>query len=188
MALPVWIAALAGYRIGLYSRKPLKQFGIAMFMGRKICPDRLSGIAADFASDIMKAGLQPGAVMQIDIDRKRNAKLILATAAPEFYANKIGDSLGFEHVLATCHITTPDGQITNLIQGENCYAAEKLRRVQGWLLQHGISRNEAHISFYSDDISDSPVLHFADQGYVVNPARKLAKAAVSANWKILDFR
>ncbi len=34
------------------------------------------------------------------------------------------------------------------IDGENCYADEKLRRVQEWLSQQGINRKDANIRFY----------------------------------------
>ena len=188
VGLPIWILALIGYRAGFYGRKPLKQFGIKMFIGRRICPDSLATIVASFADRIVRVGLQPGAVEYIRADRDREAMLVLATAAPEFYARNIAERLGFDAVIATCHITASDGKITNLIQGENCYAGEKLRRVEGWLLEQGISRKDAHIRFYSDDISDSPTLDFADKGYAINPSKRFAAAAAKSNWDVVDFR
>jgi len=44
VGLPLWILALIGYRIGLYGRKPLKQFGIQLFIGRKIGSDTLTRV------------------------------------------------------------------------------------------------------------------------------------------------
>jgi len=186
--LPLWILALFGYRIGLYGRKPLKQFGIQLFIGRKIGSGTLTGIVGKFANNVVSRGLQPGAVAQLRMDRDRGAFLVLATAAPEFYAQTIADLLGFQAVIATRHIMTPHGQLTNRILGDNCYAGEKLRRIEGWLAQHSIDRKTAHIVFYSDDISDSPTLNFADQGYAVNPSKKFAEAAARAHWGLMDFR
>ena len=82
---------------------------------------------------------------------------------------------------------TAHGQITNRILGDNCYAGEKLRRIEGWLAQCSIDRKAAHIVFYSDDISDSPTLNFADQAYAVNPSKNFAAAAAKANWGVMDF-
>lgn len=186
--LPIWIMALLGYRLGLYSRKPLKQFGIAMFMGTKICPDMLSAIAAQFASNVVSGGLQPGAVERISLDRKRGAMLVLATAAPEFYARTISEMLGFDAVVATRHVVAVDGQVTNRINGENCYAAEKRRRIEEWMQQNSIDRAQADICFYSDDLSDRPALDFADKGYAINASGKFAKIAPIAGWGSLNFR
>ena len=186
--LPVWIAAMLGYKLRLYGRKPLKQFGIAMFIGRKICSDALSNIVADFTERVVREGLQPGAVARIDADRARGALLVMATAAPHFYAGHIGAKIGFDAVIATRHIGEADGQLMHRIDGENCYAAEKLRRVQEWLSQQGINRKDAHIRFYSDDLSDRFTLDFADEGYAVNPSKRFMKAAAEAHWGVLDFR
>ena len=188
VGLPIWIMALLGYRLGLYGRKRLKQFGIAMFMGTKICPDTLGRIAAHFASNVVSGGLQPGAVERISLDRKRGAMLVLATAAPEFYAKTISEMLGFDAVVATRHIAEVDGEVTNRIDGENCYAAEKRRRVEEWMQQNGIDRAQADICFYSDDLSDRPTLDFADKGYAINASGKFAKVAPIAGWDSLNFR
>ena len=187
-SLPIWILAMIGYRVGLYGRKPLKQFGISMFIGRKIDADALAEIVSSFADKIVRKAIQPGAMSQILVDRERGALLILATAAPEFYATKIGACLGFDTVIATRHFTTDDGKITNLINGENCYAEEKLRRIESWLMRQGIDRKDVDIRFYSDDISDSPTLDFADQGYAINPTKRFAAAAAKAHWGVLNFR
>jgi phosphatidylglycerophosphatase C len=186
--LPVWIAAMIGYKLGLYGRKPLKQFGIAMFIGRQICPEKLSNIVASFADHIVSQGLQPGAVARIGADRARGALLVMATAAPHFYAGHIGNMLGFDAVIATRHISQADGRLAHRIDGENCYAGEKLRRVQEWLSQQDFSRQDAHIRFYSDDLSDRTTLDFADEGYAVNPSKRFGEAAAAANWGVIDFR
>jgi HAD superfamily hydrolase (TIGR01490 family) len=186
--LPIWIMAMVGYKLRLYGRKPLKQFGVRMFMGREISPANLSEITASFADNEFNQGLQPGAIARLHADRARGAMLVLATAAPEFYAKLIGNLADFHAVIATRHILTPDGALTHEIEGENCYAGEKLRRIEEWLSQQAIDRKDAHIIFYSDDISDSPTLNFADEGYAVNPSKKFAEAAARANWGRLDFR
>jgi HAD superfamily phosphoserine phosphatase-like hydrolase len=159
-----------------------------MFIGRKICPDSLSNIVAHFTEQLVREGLQPGAVARIDADRARGALLVMATAAPHFYAGNIGAKIGFDAVIATRHIGEVSGQLTHRIDGENCYADEKLRRVQEWLSQQGIDRQDAHIRFYSDDLSDRFTLNFADEGYAVNPSKHFMKAAAEANWGVLDFR
>lgn len=186
--LPVWIAALIGYKLGLYGRKPLKQFGIAMFMGRKLSSQMLKPAVSDFVTEVVMNDLQPGAVEAIEADRKSGFRLVIATAAPEFYATEIGRRLGFDDVIATRHIQTADGRTTNHIDGENCYGAEKLRMVSEWLKTESLDRSLCKIRAYSDHPSDAPLLNWADSGYAVNPRVSFAEAATQSGWTIINFR
>ncbi len=187
MALPIWIAALVGYRIGLYGRKPLKQFGIAMFMGRKLSADALKRMALDFIDDVVVHDLQPGAVQSIANDRAQGGHLVIATAAPAFYAEEVGKRLGFDHVVATRLIANRDGTISNRIDGENCYGAEKLKMVSGWLNNQKLTRADCTITVYSDHHSDAPLLDWADKPFVVNASNKMQKLATRKNWQVLKF-
>lgn len=186
-ALPIWLGALAGYRLGLYDRKPLKQFGIALFMGRRHSPQMLNRAASDFVNDVVMNDLQPGAVKAIEADRLNDSRLVLATAAPEFYANEIGARLGFDDVIATRHIVTADGAVGHRIDGENCYGEAKLKMVLSGLEALDIDRAGCTISVYSDHASDAPLLDWADRAYLINPSGKLRALAAKKKWRLLDF-
>ena len=185
--LPIWIMALIGYRIGFYGRKPLKQFGIAMFMGRKLGLDVLSEMAAQFVTNAVSNDIQPGATKSIENDRKQGRMLVIATAAPAFYAKEFGARLGFDAIVATKQVTHPDGDISHVINGENCYGPEKLEMVCLWFAARGLKREDCHISVYSDHASDAPLLDWADAAFVVNPSKKLRQIATQKNWQLRDF-
>lgn len=185
--LPVWILALVGYRFGLYGRKPLKQFGIALFMGRYVPARILDRAASDFVGNVVMRDLQPGAIAAIRADRQKGRRLVIATAAPEFYAREIGRQLGFDDVIATRHVVTDASDLSHEIDGENCYGEEKLKTVMGWLDMQQIERANCYIVAYSDHASDAPLLDWADQGYLINPSSKLKKLADSKKWHGRSF-
>jgi HAD superfamily hydrolase (TIGR01490 family) len=185
--LPIWIIALIGYRIGLYGRKPLKQFGISMFMGRYLDAAILAKVVANFVSEAVLTDIQPGAAKSIENDRSQSQKLVIATAAPAFYAHQIASRLSFDAVVATQHVTRPDGRICHCIDGENCYGPEKLKMVRTWFDVQGLKREDCHISVYSDHTSDAPLMDWADTAYLVNPTKKLRRLAAQKNWQIRDF-
>lgn len=187
LALPIWIAALLGYRLGLYGRKPLKQFGIAMFMGRRLPTDALKKIVLEFIDVVVIHDLQPGAVQSITNDRAQGSHLVIATAAPAFYAEEIGTRLGFDHVVATRHIANRDGTISNHIDGENCYGEEKLKMVSGWVSDRNLTRADCTISVYSDHHSDAPLLDWADKPFLVNASNKMQELARQKKWQVLAF-
>ena len=187
VGLPIWIMALIGYRVGLYGRKPLKQFGISMFMGRNLDTETLAEVVTNFVSEAVLTDIQPGAAKSIENDRSQNQKLLIATAAPAFYANKIGDLMGFDAVVATQHRLRSDGRICHFIDGENCYGPEKLKMVKTWFDAQGLKREDCHISVYSDHASDAPLMDWAHAAYLVNPSAKLRKLAAQKNWQVRDF-
>lgn len=186
-ALPIWLMALIGYRIGLYGRKPLKQFGIYAFMGADLDVGIVHQMACDFVTDAVLTDFQPGALKSIEKDRAQGDKLVIATAAPTFYATEIGARLGFDAVIATQHVMRREGKISHLIDGENCYGAEKLKMVSAWLDAQGLKRNECRISVYSDHASDTPLMDWADDAYLINPSEKLRAIADKNGWQMRDF-
>jgi HAD superfamily hydrolase (TIGR01490 family) len=186
-ALPIWIIALIGYRVGLYGRKPLKQFGIMLFMGRDMSAETLTKTVLEFVTQRVLPDIQPGASKSIEIDRNNGCKLVLATAAPEFYAAEIGARLGFDAIVATRHMVQSGDRTSHLIDGENCYGPEKLQMVSAWFAAHGLKRDDCHVSVYSDHKSDAPLLDWADAGYLVNASAKLRQMAVQKNWHMRDF-
>lgn len=186
-ALPIWLIALIGYRIGLYGRKPLKQFGISMFMGRHLQADTLHQMASDFVTNAVLNDIQPGASQSIENDRQAGCTLVMATAAPAFYAAEIGARLSFDAVVATQHVVRSDGHISHKIDGENCYGPEKLKMVSAWFDRQALKREDCHISVYSDHASDAPLMDWADAAYLVNASDKLRRLAAQKNWQLRNF-
>jgi phosphatidylglycerophosphatase C len=187
VALPIWVCALIGYRIGLYGRKPLKQFGIALFMGRYLDALHVGEIAKQFVSDVVMHDIQPGAAAAIAKDRDQGHILVIASAAPAFYTAEIAARLGFDAFVATQQITCGDAGISHRIDGENCYGPEKLKMVRNWFDNQGWKRSDCYISVYSDHASDAPLMEWADSAYLVNPSAKLRRLAEQKKWQVRDF-
>jgi phosphatidylglycerophosphatase C len=188
MFIPLWLAAMAGYKLKLYDRKPMKQFGLALFVGRDIPGAKSADLARSFAANRVPADVQPGAAARISADIAASRMLVLATAAPEIYALEIGRVLGFSATIATRHRHLPDGGYRNLFADENCYGIHKLTRLEEWLCTRGIDRSACHIRFYSDHHSDAPVLDWADEGVIVNGGTKLNRMAAERGWLCENWR
>ena len=185
--VPLWIVALIGYGLKLYGRKAMKQFGVRLFIGSEIAQNVASELAREFAENIIPSDLQPGAVAAMEADRAAGCRMVIATAAPELYASVVAQMLSFDDVIATRHKILPGGAISNRIDGENCYAGEKLARVESWLADQGIERSQCHIICYSDHPSDAPLLNWANEAILVTANSKLQPLAEKQRWKIADF-
>ncbi|AUW60106.1 HAD-IB family hydrolase [Sphingobium sp. SCG-1] len=183
--LPLWIVAMACHKLGLVARKPLKQFGLRLLLGRTISTQAADTLAADYARHTLAYNVQPGALASIEADRAEGRMLIMATAAPDLYAAAVGTALGFAATIATRHVRLPHGGISSQIEGENCYGTYKLAMIEAWLLATGTT--PATTRFYSDHLSDAPVLGWADQGFLVNAGLPLHKMAESHGWTMVSF-
>ena len=89
------------------------------------------------------------------IERRSENDLVIS-ASPEFLLKPICELLGVKHLIASR--VDPE---TGKFEGENCYGAEKPRRLSEEL---GISSVE---TFYSDSLSDSPMAQISKTSFMV---------------------
>lgn len=184
--LALWVLALTGYVIGLFSRKNLKEIGFFLLIGRRVKAETLHQLAKKFASRTLSKNIAPAALEHIQTEQNRGSILMLATASPDFYATEIAALLGIEMVVATRQSRFPNGDYSFRILGENCYGSVKLRMVEAAYAQDERLRDMRHSTFYSDSASDAPMLYWATQAMAVNPDRRLRKLAARHGWPILD--
>lgn len=185
VALPLWVLAMASHKAGMVARKPLKQFGFRLLLGRTISTDTAQELADAYATHTLAQNILPGALPRIAADRTEGRMLVMATAAPDFYARAIGTALGFDAVIATRH-DRAGGNVSHRIVGENCYGPQKLARIQNWMIDNALTPDSTR--FYSDDLSDAPTLDWAGESYVVNADAKLAQIAQDRGWTTLSLR
>jgi HAD superfamily hydrolase (TIGR01490 family) len=182
----VGLAALAR-TAGLLSRDRLKESMHALMLGRTMTVAAEIELAAAFSRRTLLRNVRLGARRRIAADRKAGYRVVLATAAHRFYAEPIARGLGIADVIATEATRSPDGVLGSRLSGANVYGPAKLAAVQAWLEREGTDRKEAYIRFYSDHVTDVPCLEFADEPYVVNPARRFRVMAEARGWQVLDW-
>lgn len=73
------------------------------------------------------------------------------------------------------------------LEGENCYGAGKLRMIESWLADEGLKRDQIEVRFYSDHVSDAPVMDWADEPFAVNAHGPLRQLAKLRGWPVLDW-
>jgi HAD superfamily phosphoserine phosphatase-like hydrolase len=184
---PAWFSAMGLYKLGLFDRRTLKQFGLRLFLGRRMTHSRLEAISEAFADHAAAMWPAPGAMRAMAADRAEGATLVLATAAMEFYAGGIARRLGFDHVLASRNVPLSTHPSACLIEGENCYGAEKPMRVTALFEELGWSRAECMVSFYTDSVSDAPLLDWADVAVLVNAGPRARRIAAAHGWATAKF-
>lgn len=175
--LPVWVAMMAGYRLGLCNRTTLKTSGMHLMLGRQPV-EMLEKTGREFATyHLQQCGWVDSVMALVEADRTDGAHLVIATAAFEFYARAFAEKLGISDVIATRW----DGQG---IPGGNCYGEEKRKRVAIWLKDKPANR---HTRFVSDSFADAPLLQEADEPIFVTQSASKRKRAEALGWRVIDW-
>lgn len=187
LAAPAVPLVMAAYALRLIDRRRLKEINQHLLLGGAVPRSRLGPVTESFADLIQKTNIHPGALRQIAEDKAAGRRLVLATASYRFYVEPIAARLGFDDVIATGSIAGLDDIIRARIDGENNYGPAKLRLIEAWMRDQGIARTDAHVRFYSDHVSDAPVLEWAEEPFAVNASAKLRHLAVRRGWPVIDW-
>lgn len=179
--------ASAAYLAKAISRARLKEITHRLMLGRAIPPQDLAAVAEAFADSVAAAGLFADARARVEADRAGGWEPVLATASHGYYARAIAARLGIAHVVATEARRDADGNVLAGLEGENCYGDAKLALIAAWLAREGLARADVQVRFYSDHVSDAPVLAWADEAFAVNAHGPLRKLAAVKGWTVLDW-
>jgi HAD superfamily hydrolase (TIGR01490 family) len=167
-------------------RARLKEMTQRLVMGRRATLATVEARASRFAGRVVAEDVWPEARARIAADRAEGYRIVLATASYDFYVRAIAAALGIGDVIATP--STVDGEhMLPKIAGENCYGPAKLRMIEAWMAAQGIARDDAHVRFYSDHVSDAPALDWADEAFAVNPHQPLLDLARAKGWQVLHW-
>lgn len=185
--LPVAGIASLAYLAKAINRAQLKQASHRLMLGRAIPPADLDTVAEAFADGVAASNMFDDARARVEADRAAGWEPVLATASHGYYTRAIAARLGIAQVIATEARRDADGNVLAGIEGENCYGPAKLRLIEAWMTREGLARGEVRVRFYSDHVSDAPVLEWADEAFAVNAHGPLRKLAAIRGWTVLDW-
>ncbi len=143
----------------------------------------------------MASCLPPQALALVRRHRDAGHLCAIVTATERLIAEPFARLFGIDHLVATCAATvdgTPGAAFTGEIDGEPCFRSHKVGRVNAWLTSHSAG-TVANLSgfdsswFYSDSISDLPLLEAVSHPVAVRPDDRLRAHAASAGWQVLEL-
>ena len=175
-------------RRGIIDRGRLKELNHSLLVGSALSPADASALAESFAVETLATNILPQAQTRVLADKGDGYRMVLATASYEFYARAIAHMLGFDDVIGTMTRTDTAGALLARIDAQNCYGTAKLEMVQAWLVRQGLAREDCHIRFYSDHVSDAPCLNWADEAFATNPHPPLVALAAQRGWEVFNWR
>lgn len=112
-------------------------------------------------------------------------KVVLITAATKYISAPLAGHLAVDAYLCTRFEVAFDGTFTGSLIEPSCYGEGKLTWARQFCQEHGEKIEEA--AFYSDSISDRPLMEKVGRPIAVNPDPRLRRLAQRRGWPIQIF-
>jgi HAD superfamily hydrolase (TIGR01490 family) len=105
----------------------------------------------------------------------------LLTGTSPYVAEPVAAELDIPHVLCT-RMHVDGGRFTGRLELPLCYGPGKVARARAWAEAHGVDL--ARSVFYTDSVSDLPMLEAVGEPRVINPDPRLYALARRRGWSI----
>lgn len=113
--------------------------------------------------------------------RARGERVVIATSAVRQIVQPLADHLGIEDVICS-ELEVRGGKLTGEFVEPLCYADGKLERAREFAQRLGSDLGQA--AFYTDSITDAPLLSLVGRPIAVNPDARLRRLALRRGWPI----
>jgi HAD superfamily hydrolase (TIGR01490 family) len=117
---------------------------------------------------------------------ERGEVVAIATGGTEYATRPVARHLGIADYICS-EIELRDGRITGKLIRPACAGPGKLLRTQRWLAANHPGVNLSQVTFYSDSITDLPLLEAVGTPIAVNPDLRLTLVAKRRGWRILKW-
>jgi len=129
-----------------------------------------------FAAEIVEGRLRDDTPARLRWHVAQGHRVVLVSASYDVYLHGLASALGAEAVLAT-RLTVRDGRCTGRLDGANCRGAEKVARLDAWLHEQDLTRDDIELWGYGDSAGDRELLAWADHAvWVTGPLDSVAPA------------
>jgi HAD superfamily hydrolase (TIGR01490 family) len=108
--------------------------------------------------------------------------LAIVTGSTRYAAEPLGREVGIEHLVTSEIAVDAQGRFSGEVVPPLCIGKGKLTRTLDFLAAHGVAL--ADTTFYSDSITDLPLLEAVGRPVVVNPDHRLARQARRRGWPV----
>jgi len=117
--------------------------------------------------------------------RARGDIVAIVTGASPYVARPVARALGIDHVVASELEVGEDGRFTGRLLEPLCYGGGKIVRASRLAAELGFDLRAS--TFYSDSLTDLPLLEHVAEPIVVNPDARLARVARRRGWPVQSW-
>ena len=174
--------AYVQYKLGVldianWTRKLMLQFA-----GRS--ESDLERQTAEWFEELVVPVFYPEAEKLVQAHREAGDLVAIVSGATRFVVEPLARRLGIEHMLYT-RLEVEEGRFTGRVVEPICFEEGKIYWIRAFIEAHGVDLAKSF--FYTDSVTDMPLLDLVGHPVVVNPDPLLYRRALRRRWPVRFF-
>jgi len=176
------IGAYVKYKLGILDLRSWTLDMMSQFSGQS--EKQLADEAIAWVEDVVLDTIYPEAERLVQEHLAKSHVVAIVSGATAFVVRPIADRLGIEHILYT-RLEVENGLFTGRVVEPICFEEGKIYWLQQFIDEQGIDLAKSY--FYSDSITDLPLLDLVGHPVATNPDPLLYRTAVKRRWPVRFF-
>jgi len=168
------------YKLGLLDVRRALEVSMEFVRGR----DEAAMLAdcVGWYREAVRPWVFPEMAARVAAHRNEGHVVAVITSATRYLAEPLGADLGIDHLLVT-QLVVRDGRFTGEVVQPVCYGRGKVYWAERFAAEQGVDLADSY--FYTDSITDLPLLDRVGHPRVVHPDPRLRRLAQRREWQVL---
>ena len=171
------------YTIGIGNMTDAIRRSVATIAGQR--EDEMRERATRFYEELVRPLYRPGAYDSLREHRAAGDRLVLLTSSSNYVSELVCRDLGLDDYVSNRFEVDGDGRYTGRAIEPLCFGAGKVLLAERYATAHGVSLAEA--VFYTDSLSDLPMLEAVGRPIAVHPDPRLRRLVRQRGWPTLEW-
>jgi putative phosphoserine phosphatase/1-acylglycerol-3-phosphate O-acyltransferase len=176
------LGAYLQYKLGILDIRSWTRDMMVQFRGQS--EEKIEQEAIAWVEDMVVETIYPEATRLVREHADAGHVVAIVSGATRFVVRPIAVRLGVEHILYT-RLEVEDGLFTGRVIEPICFEEGKIYWLQQFIEEQGIDLAKSH--FYTDSITDLPLLDIVGHPVATNPDPMLYRTAVKRRWPVRFF-
>ncbi len=184
-----WWTLIAGlgsylrYKLNLLDIERWTEQNMEIFRGRN--EQALAREATLMFHEQLLSAIYPQSAALVRQHIERGHLVALVSGATKYVIQPLATHLGVKNILYT-HLEVHDGVLTGRAVQPICFGEGKIYWIQQLIEREGIDLAKSY--FYTDSITDMPLLDLVGHPVIVNPDPLLYRKALGRHWPVRFFK
>jgi HAD superfamily hydrolase (TIGR01490 family) len=170
------------YKLGVLDIHRFTVSALAEFRGRD--EDEIEKQAREWFDELVEPTLYPEAERLVREHEAAGHVVAIVSGATKFVVRPLAERLGIHHMLYT-RLEVEEGRFTGRVIEPICFEEGKIYWLQQLIEEEGVDLAKSW--FYTDSITDRPLLDLVAHPVAVNPDPMLYRQAVRRGWPVRFF-
>ena len=170
------------YKLGVLDIRNWTRKLMAQFEGQP--ESELERQTAEWFEELVVPVIYPEAEKLVQAHQEAGDLVAIVSGATRFVVEPLARRLGIEHMLYT-RLEVEDGRFTGRVVEPICFEEGKIYWIREFIEEHGVDLAKSF--FYTDSVTDIPLLDMVGHPVVVNPDPLLYRRALRRRWPVRFF-